>query len=259
MKIAVLCQACNTTNMLLHSLIGQGHELLVLVEQAPSRLTQIRRKLRRRPFGEVLGQVAFMVVVPALLRKKAKRRIDDILLEYGLKDIEPSGLQKTTVSNVNAPETVHALLAFKPELVLVNGTGIIKPKLLSEVAVPFVNIHTGITPKYRGVHGGYWAIRMNDIENFGSTIHLVDVGIDTGPKLAQIFTRPVKGDNFLTYPVLQQAIALPVLKGIIGAFSIVNKFEAISTQDAPSKQWYHPTLLTYCIGMLDRNSSIRGH
>ena len=41
-------------------------------------------------------------------------------------------------------------------------------------------MHAGITPQYRGVHGGYWAVVNNDPEHCGVTIHFVDKGIDTG-------------------------------------------------------------------------------
>jgi methionyl-tRNA formyltransferase len=42
----------------------------------------------------------------------------------------------------------------------------------SSINSKFVNIHVGITPKYRGVHGTYWALVNNDVENSGVTVHL---------------------------------------------------------------------------------------
>jgi folate-dependent phosphoribosylglycinamide formyltransferase PurN len=72
------------------------------------------------------------------------------------------------------------LKAINPDLVIVNGTRIISKKVLSSINSKFVNIHVGITPKYRGVHGTYWALVNNDVENSGVTVHFVDEGIDTG-------------------------------------------------------------------------------
>ncbi len=70
-------------------------------------------------------------------------------------------------------------------MVLVVGTRIISRKVLVAVAAPFINYHDGITPKYRGIHGGYWASAQSDLANFGVTVHLVDPGIDTGEVLYQ--------------------------------------------------------------------------
>ena len=30
------------------------------------------------------------------------------------------------------------------------------------------------------MNGGYWALATGDVGNFGTTVHLVDAGVDTG-------------------------------------------------------------------------------
>ena len=97
-------------------------------------------------------------------------------------------------------------------MVLVVGTRIISRKVLSAVQAPFINYHDGITPKYRGIHGGYWASAQNDFANFGATVHLVDPGIDTGAVLYQVRPRPLGEDNYATFSYLQLAAALPLLE-----------------------------------------------
>jgi hypothetical protein len=71
-----------------------------------------------------------------------------------------------------------------------------------------INIHCGLTPKYRGVHGGYWALAQDDRAMCGVTIHLVSPGVDTGDILAQRTIEPTSADNFATYPHLQLAAAM---------------------------------------------------
>ena len=95
---------------------------------------------------------------------------------------------------------------------LVNGTRIISKKTLESVPATFINIHTGITPAFRGVHGGYWAMATGKKNLFGTTVHYVDTGVDTGGIIEQVFIEPPKQDNFYTYPYLQYASVLPVLK-----------------------------------------------
>jgi len=74
----------------------------------------------------------------------------------------------------------HGAQASHPDVVVVNGTRIIAEKVLHSVPATFLNTHSGITPLYRGAHGGYWALVKKDRANCGVTIHVVDAGIDTG-------------------------------------------------------------------------------
>ncbi len=63
-------------------------------------------------------------------------------------------------------------------------------------------MHAGITLRYRGVHGGYWALAEQHPEWVGTTVHLVDPGIDTGGILAQsTFERvPRRHDRHVSRP-----------------------------------------------------------
>jgi methionyl-tRNA formyltransferase len=100
----------------------------------------------------------------------------------------------------------------QPRAILVMGTRIIGAEVLRSVDAPFINYHAGVTPKYRGVHGGYWAKAQGDDDNFGVTIHLVDEGIDTGSVLHQARPATSAKDNYSSYPYLQLAAALPLLE-----------------------------------------------
>jgi methionyl-tRNA formyltransferase len=86
----------------------------------------------------------------------------------------------------------------RPSVVLVMGTRLIEEDTLRAANAPFVNYHAGITPKYRGVHGAYWARATGDAANCGVTIHFVDTGIDTGAILYQERIVPEPRDNFST-------------------------------------------------------------
>jgi folate-dependent phosphoribosylglycinamide formyltransferase PurN len=90
----------------------------------------------------------------------------------------------------------------------VNGTRIISKEVLNCVDAVFINMHAGITPKYRGAHGAYWALYNKDRENAGVTIHLVDEGIDTGNIIYQSVVPITEKDNFATYPTLQTCVGV---------------------------------------------------
>ena len=184
-------------------------ELRALLEASPSRLTLARRRARRLGWGTVAGQVLFVGAVMPALRLQGRRRMAQIATQHGL-DFRPIR-RGTYVESVNEPHTLALLAAAKPDLVVVHGTRIIAERVLREIAVPVVNIHAGITPRYRGVHGGYWAFADGRPELAGTTVHLVDAGIDTGGILGQATFKRDRNDTIATYPLLHLACGLPVL------------------------------------------------
>jgi methionyl-tRNA formyltransferase len=130
-------------------------------------------------------------------------------------------------------------------VVVVSGTRIIARDVLENVPARFVNLHAGITPAYRGVHGGYWALADGRPEACGVTIHLVDAGIDTGAVLAQAPIRPSLHDNFTTYPLLQLAAGLPLLVDVVRRLQSGEAPQPIAAPPGPSRLHSHPTLWQY--------------
>ncbi len=195
--------------------LGQDVELRALLEASPSRLTVARRRARRLGWGTVSGHVLFMGVVMPLLRLQGRRRIAQIANEHEL-DFR-SITRGAYVESVNDAITVELLADAQPDLVVVHGTRIIAERVLREIAAPIVNVHAGITPRYRGVHGGYWALADGRPELAGTTVHLVDPGIDTGGILGQAIFEPGPHDSIATYPYLHLACGLPVLLEVASA------------------------------------------
>lgn len=251
MKIVVLCDASLSTDVLLSRLAQRRDCDIVVLQEAPlSRMGIVKFRLRRLGLVATLGQVAFMLIVPRLQARAARRRIDALLAQHGLTraTIPHPGIER--VDTVNDKAVTDRLRAFAPDVVLVNGTRIIKKAVLEAVPTPFINIHAGITPKYRGVHGGYWALYHDDHTDFGSTIHLVDKGVDTGRVLAHVRSAPTPEDNFSTYPVVQHLSTLPVLEAILDDLPAALASAPEIPAGTPSRQWYHPTLLQYVQGRL---------
>jgi len=76
---------------------------------------------------------------------------------------------------------VERMVAARPELVLVFGTGILKEPFLSTFEGRILNIHLGLSPYYRGAGTNFWPLVNREPEYVGATIHYLDAGIDTGP------------------------------------------------------------------------------
>jgi methionyl-tRNA formyltransferase len=147
------------------------------------------------------------------------------------------------VSSINSEKCIEALKSIRPDLVLVNGTRIISGKVLNCVNAKFIYIHAGITPRYRGVHGAYWAVVNKDKENCGVSTHFVDEGIDTGNIIYQSIIEVTEKDNFVTYPYLQLAYGINDLRKAIGDYFSGNITVIDSKLESSLRT--HPTLFQY--------------
>lgn len=214
-----------------------------IIEQPVSKTQLLKRRIKKIGFIKVMGQVLFTLLVVPYLSKKAKKRKADLINKYRLDDTPFNTTACSHVSSVNDDDCLQYLQKLKPDIVLINGTRIISKKILQCVTATFINMHVGITPWYRGAHGGYWALYNNDAENFGTTIHLVDAGVDTGGILKYVFAKPDKADNFTTYPVIQVAEGIRVLPELINDFININY--TVTKPTAKGKLYQQPAIWQY--------------
>jgi methionyl-tRNA formyltransferase len=214
----------------------------VIIENSPSGKAILLNRIKKLGMLSVLGQVLFLLV-NKLIAQASRSRIRQLIASYGLIDAAIPVSVTRKVDSINDKHTIELLRKCNPDAIVVNGTRIISNRVLSSIDAPFINTHMGITPKYRGVHGGYWALAKGDDDNCGVTVHLVDEGIDTGGVLYQDIIKTDEKDNFNTYPVHQVAKAIPLM---ISALNDV-KAGRISIKQgvSPSQLWYHPTILEY--------------
>jgi len=214
----------------------------VIIEEPISKIQMLKRRAQNLGLIKVAGQIIFMGY-NVWLKKISKKRIIEIMSNEKLNDEKIDGQIVSKVTSVNSEKVIILLKKIQPDVVVVNGTRVIKKEVIEAIDAPFVNTHAGITPKYRGVHGGYWALAENDQEHCGVTIHLVDTGIDTGGVLYQKAIRTTNNDTFNTYPYLQIAAAIPLMKKAIK--DIADNTYKIQNVALPSKLWSHPTIFEY--------------
>ena len=199
----------------------------------------------------VTGQVLFMAFAQLWLERRAARRIAAIEKTYGL-DTSPIAAAPIRVPSVNSEEARAALNRLDPQAVVVGGTRIIAKATLGAIDAPFINLHAGITPLYRGVHGGYWALAEGRPELVGTTIHLIDAGIDTGNVIAQPTFDIARDDSFVTYPYLHTAAGLqPLLDAVRQALN-GSLAATANPLRLPSVLRSHPTLWGYALTRIRR-------
>lgn len=244
MKIVMFAGNGISSNIMYHALSSEFDILQVIVENKPSSYQVLKKRIFKLGFFKVLGQITFLLFNKLILSKRSANRIAEIT-DHDKLNIDQIPVNKIiNVNSINDNKTKSILKELSPDIVIVNGTRIISKEILQTTDSIFINTHMGITPKYRGVHGGFWAIANDDIENCGVTVHLVDEGIDTGGILYQGIVEVSNKDNYNTIPYLQISKAIPLMVKAINDIS--NKRHNIVTRDdLESQLWSHPTIVDY--------------
>jgi folate-dependent phosphoribosylglycinamide formyltransferase PurN len=252
LKILVFGGAGESTNFLFNQVQAwyPASKLVAVIEQGKPAHELVRYRIKRLGLAKTIGQVMFVLLVAPLVKRLSSRRREDLIKSLNLVPADISPEATVFVPSANSPEAINYIREFSPDVILVNGTRIISRKVLSSVPAPFINTHMGITPRYRGVHGGYWALWSNDAKNFGVTVHYVDPGVDTGQIIFQARAVPKTSDTYATYPLLQQAAAFPGIKSALEEIAKGKRPATIDAHETTSKQWFHPTALQYIQGLL---------
>lgn len=239
----VLFTSPGTNGSIVFQHLQKNYTVLGVVYDSPvSKKIMIRRRIKKLGYWKVFLQLLFMKGVTPLLQLESKKRQDSILKGYNVSSLENfANIYKP--SSINDPKVIDFVNNLNADFVMVCGTRLIKKNIIENINIPLINMHVGITPKYRGVHGGYWALVNKDSENCGVTVHLIDTGIDTGGIISQKIISPSKSDNYSTYPSLQ------IIKGLDCIDEAVQKLKQgkLTTFEngLPSKLYYHPTIIEY--------------
>ena len=243
-KIVFLGSKSDSTKFVFNGLKKHVDFSAVIIEDPPKKINLFQKKLKKLGWLETLGQILFIVFASKIIHVLSKRKRKRLLHELNLDSSQIDPEITCFVESVNSTRSIEILKEINPDLVIVNGTRIIAKKVLNAISGVFINTHVGITPKYRGVHGGYWALVNNDKRHFGVTVHIIDAGIDTGEVLYQKVILPTSSDNFSTYPLLQTAAGIKLVLKVIenGKAGELHPTQSITNE---SKLWHHPTLWGY--------------
>lgn len=233
-----------SSDIVANYLASRVSDLVVVMENPQSRIELARRRARRVGVLAVSGQILFVSCLQPILRRFGRSRRMAILDAACVSTTRRSPEHR--VASVNSDETVALLHSLRADAVVVHGTRIIAARVLESAGCPVVNMHAGITPRYRGVHGGYWALAERHPDWVGTTVHLVDPGIDTGGILAQTTFQVAGEDTIATYPDLHLVRGLPLLGDQIDKLVDGTKLEPLPASLAPgSGLYYHPTIWGY--------------
>jgi len=119
-------------------------------------------------------------------RRLTASPVKQVALEHGLPLFQPQSLR--------LPAAVAQLAAWRPEVIIVAAFGqILRQDVLDLPPHGCLNVHGSLLPRWRGAAPVAAAILAGD-EITGVTIMQMDVGLDTGPILAQR-EEPIRPDD----------------------------------------------------------------
>lgn len=249
MKIIFLAGKGDSTLYVYNAIIERFKVEKVIFEEPVSTKILIKGRIRRIGYIKVINQLFFQIFISKFLNFSSRKRKEFLMQKFKLNSTPIPENIRIDVPSVNSTMCIRMVSEIDPDVIIVNGTRIIGKKVLDSTKAIILNTHVGITPQYRGVHGGYWALANDDKENCGVTVHTVDKGVDTGAIVAQAIISPEKKDNFSTYPLYQYDKAIPLLLNTLENIQ-KDTFNTYVMKDVESKLYYHPTFTGYLYNFL---------
>jgi methionyl-tRNA formyltransferase len=120
--------------------------------------------------------------------------VKEFALQHGLALAQPQGLKQGGRFAADAQAAREALLAARPDVLVVAAYGLILPPWLLELPrLGCLNIHASLLPRWRGAAPIQRAIEAGDVET-GITIMQMDAGLDTGAMLL-VGSEPIHADD----------------------------------------------------------------
>jgi methionyl-tRNA formyltransferase len=186
MNILVLSKRDLTSTVMLNDLAARLHALptcrlsIVLaertrpVELVVPELVRMKRLERDLPFGFIFPR----------LDAEAEDSGDG-LLRTPAQLAAHYGISVTVARRMDDPVITDALSTFPPDLIISARFSFLIPAPFFEVPrYGIINVHPGRLPDYAGLYPHFFSMLAGEAE-LGSSVHVMDEGIDSGPLLAE--------------------------------------------------------------------------
>jgi hypothetical protein len=107
----------------------------------------------------------------------------------------PDGVALIEVDGINSPAAMTAVRELDPDALLVFGTAIVGDPMLGLAREVALNVHTGLSPAYRGTDCAFWPLVNGEPDQVGATVHECTSAVDGGRIFGQARARPRPGDG----------------------------------------------------------------
>ena len=183
------------------------------------RRPSLRRAFRggtRRGVGRLALQLLLRAARDDAARDAALRGVlgDDLTASFLAED------RVVRVPGVNSAEALAVIARAEPDALLVYGTTIVGDEVLRQARDLAFNMHSGMSPRYRGTDCAFWPVVEGEPEWIGATVHECTAAVDGGPVFA-VAAAEWKSDDRL-----HELFARAVLKGADLYVEVVGRYLA---------------------------------
>jgi len=192
----------------------------IVVEKKYSPQVRLPKFLKSTKFNPFLFvRKLYEKMVLAKIDSRYKKAEVGILWE-GKKAALPHNVPLMQVNDINGNATKNFIGGLQPDLILVSGTSLIKPGLINIAGDgKIINLHTGLSPYYRGGPCTFWCLYNVELEYLGATVHILTAGIDSGDIIiSERMTEITPSDNEATLDVKVIKLGIALMCEAIGRY-----------------------------------------
>jgi len=117
--------------------------------------------------------------------------------------------------DLSSYETVKFVKSLAADIIFVFGVGIIREPLLSNLPRNTINVHSGLTPKYKGTACNFWPFYFLEPNWAGITFHLLIKKLDMGNVIHQVQPKLEYGDTIHEVACKSVILACQEIKKVI--------------------------------------------
>ena len=150
-----------------------------------------------------------------------------------------------SIPNVNDAAFVDELSSLDPDLVVTMIPQIYGSEIVSRFAGRLINVHHAILPEYRGAFAGNFWTLVNGDTTSGTTVHLIETGIDSGPILTSATVSINDDDSVYSLHARCARLTLRCLDELIGLWSPGKPLPSTPQDAATATTYSFPTLIAY--------------
>lgn len=153
----------------------------IIVDRGRPQTRSARFRQLRKRYGPRLLMTRLLLKFTARVcqdESRRRRELQEVLGSRGEAFLRPDLVRY--VDGINTAAGRAMVRDTTPDILLVYGTGIIGKRVLDMAGQVALNLHTGMSPDYRGSDAVFWPLFNRDFHLIGSTVHECTSRVDGG-------------------------------------------------------------------------------
>lgn len=152
--------------------------------------TRLRRMIRRGNYAERLARIRYRRGYGP-----DAQHVQQLLLPDEKQALMPGGDRVCVVESHNSQACRDLVRQANPSVIVVYGTAIIHAPIFTLASVITLNMHTGLSPYYRGDSTLFWPVYYDEPDKLGVTVHELVESVDGGDIAATAHIHYRAGDT----------------------------------------------------------------